>query len=200
MLLSFRPGSETSAFDTMLSHFQLSQAKHVILDGGVIAYPTEAVYGLGCDPFNAKAVMRILNIKRRPVEKGLIIIASRFEQLEPFIKPLTAAQKKKVMASWPGPNTWLLPASDDCPVWLRGSHETIACRVTEHPVVRQLCDAAGMAIVSTSANRADHEPATTAQQIRLHMGSEIDLIISAPTGGRKTPSTIRSLDDAVIRQ
>lgn len=184
----------------MISHFQLSQAKHIIIDGGVIAYPTEAVYGLGCDPFDAEAVMRILRIKRRPVEKGLIIIASCFEQLEPFIQPLTPTQKKKVMASWPGPNTWLLPASDDCPIWLRGSHSTIACRVSGHPVVRQLCDATGMAIVSTSANRAEHEPATTAQQIHLQMGEEIDMILSAPTGGRKAPSTIRSLNNTVIRQ
>jgi len=134
--------------------FALRRAARMLTAGGVIAYPTEAVYGLGCDPLDAQAVTRLLAIKRRPVEKGLILIASRFDQLGPYVQPLTAAIRQRLDESWPGPNTWLLPADPATPRWIRGDHRTIAVRVTAHPLAAALCEAFGGAIVSTSANPA----------------------------------------------
>lgn len=160
--------------------------------GGIIAYPTEAVYGLGCDPLNAATVLRLLAVKRRPIDKGLILIASRFEQLRPFLAPLSPALLAKAQSSWPGPVTWLLPARPETPVWLRGSHETIAVRITAHPVAAALCDAAGTALVSTSANRSTRPPARSALAVRVAFGDDIDYLVHGATGGRGKPTEIRS--------
>ncbi|HSO78728.1 MAG TPA: Sua5/YciO/YrdC/YwlC family protein, partial [Chromatiaceae bacterium] len=104
---------------------RLRLAAHWIKAGGVVAYPTEAVYGLGCDPWNGAATRRILTLKQRPESKGLIVIAADFSQLTPFVVPLEAERMAVILASWPGPNTWLLPARPEVPPWLRGEHETL---------------------------------------------------------------------------
>jgi L-threonylcarbamoyladenylate synthase len=119
--------------------------------GNIIAYPTEAVYGLGCDPLNEQAVMLLLDIKQRPIEKGLILIAASLAQLEPYLI-LTDDLLKKVLPAWPGAVTWVIPAKSDVPRWLTGEHDSLAVRVTSHPIARQLCEQYGGAIVSTSAN------------------------------------------------
>ena len=121
----------------------MQRAADLLLMGGIVAYPTEAVYGLGCDPLNRAAVYRLLALKRRPVDKGLILIASRFDQLRPFVQPVDDDVRQRLDDTWPGPNTWLLPARTDCPAWLRGRHRTLAVRVTAHPLAAALCDAWG---------------------------------------------------------
>ncbi len=161
------------------------------LQNGVFAYPTEAVFGLGCNPWNAAAVERILAIKRRPMRKGLILIAADFAQLRPFVEPLPAAGMAAILATWPGPNTWLLPVRPQTPLWLCGDRPTLAVRVTAHPLAAALCRQAGMALVSTSANRAGLPPAKTTLEARLRLGRDLDLVVPGRVGQNPRPSTIR---------
>jgi len=172
-------------------HHRLRVAARYVRDGGILAYPTEAVYGLGCDPRNRAAVQRLLAIKRRPEHKGLILIAADFTQLAPFVEPLDAPRMKAIHATWPGPVTWLLPARPDTPGWLRGQHATLAVRVTAHPIAAALCTAVDSALVSTSANLNNRPPARTPLQVRSALGSQVNLILTGLCGTRARPSTIR---------
>lgn len=170
--------------------FALRHAARVLRAGGVIAYPTEAVYGLGCDPLNRAAVERLLTIKQRPAGKGLILIASRFEQLIPFVQRPADEVMHRLEQTWPGPVTWLIPANPATPRWLRGDHDSLAVRVTAHPLAAALCNAFGGPIVSTSANASGRPPARTALQARLRCPG-VDLVVHGATGGLKRPSAIR---------
>ena len=174
----------------------LRTAARAIARGAVVAYPTEAVYGLGCDPRNAAAVRRILQIKGRDESKGLILIAAEFAALEPFVEPLDADSMAAIQVTWPGPNTWLLPARADTPRWLTGRHDTLAVRVTAHPLAAALCrtwERTGGcgALVSTSANRSNRPPVRTALGVRLQLGDGPDLLVNGPCGGANRPSVIR---------
>jgi L-threonylcarbamoyladenylate synthase len=173
------------------SRFRLRDAAQQLRQGAIIAYPTEAVFGLGCDPRNEQAVMRLLTIKQRPVEKGLILIASRWEQLQPYLQPVDPDIRARLEESWPGPVTWLLATRPQTPAWLSGMHESLAVRVTAHPLAAALCDAFGGAIVSTSANASGRPPARTALQARLRCPG-VDIVLVGATGGRKRPSEIRN--------
>ncbi|EGV49982.1 L-threonylcarbamoyladenylate synthase [Candidatus Endoriftia persephone] len=178
--------------------WRLRQAARVILGGGILAYPTESVFGLGCDPLNPQAVFRLLRLKQRPVSKGLILIASDFNQLQPFIDQLPSQQLEPVIQSWPGPHTWVLPAAPTLPFWLRGDHSGIAVRVTNHPLAAALCRASGRPLVSTSANRSNHPPARNALQVRLCCGGEIDMILHGATQGLAQPTSIRDALTGII--
>ena len=180
-----------------MSKWLVHQAARTILAGGVIAYPTEAVYGLGCNPYDAQAVLRLLQIKQRDPAQGLILIGAGMDDFVDFILPLDPAVEERVQRTWPGPYTWLLPAADSCPVWLRGVHNSIAVRVTAHAQSRQLCQQAGMALVSTSANRHGRPPAKTALQVHKQLGDKLDFILAGPTSGLDKPSEIR---DAISGQ
>ena len=168
----------------------LRRTARVLQAGGVVAYPTEAVYGLGCDPLNRDAVHRLLAIKQRPVDKGLILIASRFGQLAPFVQPLDDAIMRRLNETWPGPVTWVLPASPATPRWLRGVYHTLAVRVTAHPLAAALCDAFGGPVVSTSANPSGRPPARNALQARLRCPG-VDLVLHGATGALSQPTPIR---------
>lgn len=168
--------------------------------GGVLAYPTESCYGLGCDPRNAAAVKRLLRLKKRSTSKGLILIAAHARQLRPYLAELPPALASRMRAAWPGPHTWLVPASRDCPVWLRGAHDTVAVRVTAHREAARLCELAGMALVSTSANLSGGKPAKTAAECRRLFGKRV-LVIPGRIGARRRPSTIQDLvSDRIIRK
>lgn len=167
--------------------WQLKQAIHT---GGIIAYPTESVYGLGCDPNDSETVARLLILKRRPSGKGMILIASCLEQLEPYIQ-LTTNLLKKIKPTWPGPVTWIVPALPNIPPYLARKDNTIAVRVTKHPVAAALCTVMGHALVSTSANISGHLPARTPLQVRNIFHNEIDTIIHGATGNKKNPTEIR---------
>ena len=175
--------------------FGLRLAAQGVAAGAVVAYPTEAVYGLGCDPLDALAVRRILAIKRRSERKGLILIAADIQALQPFVLPLAAARMAEVEASWPGPNTWLLPARPETPSWLTGEHDSIAVRIPGHPLARALCaawSAYGIGVlVSTSANIAERPPARSALEVRRRLAGGPDLILNASCGSSARPSTIR---------
>ena len=172
---------------------RLRAAARVVKSGGLIAYPTEAVYGLGCDPRNEKAVRRLLALKRRSPRKGLILIAADFAQLAPFLQPLTPADLARLAATWPGPHTWLIPAQPATPRWLRGQYDTLAVRVTAHPLAAALCRACGHPLVSTSANFSGRPPARSALAVRRQLGAAIDCLLPGPTGGATQPTEIRDL-------
>ena len=176
---------------TLPSPFRLRLAAHTVAAGGLIAYPTEAVYGIGCDPWNQAAVERLLAVKQRPVGKGLILIAADFGQLAPFVQALDLGAMAEVYASWPGPFTWLLPAKKHTPRWLTGDHVTLAVRVTAHPGAAALCRACGEALVSTSANLSTHPPARTALEVRLRLGARVDCLVPGACGPQSRPSRIR---------
>ncbi len=157
----------------------------------MLAYPTETVYGLGCDPTNEAAVMRILQLKQRPVSKGLILIAAAFEQLAPYLRPLTPEIRERVFATWPGPVTWVLPSADTTPTWLRGEHEGLAVRLSTHPVATAICREAGTALVSTSANRSGQPPAVSAEEVRTQWSTGLDFIFPGKIENPCPPSEIR---------
>ena len=162
----------------------------MIRQGGVVAYPTEAVYGLGCCPYYFPAVSRILALKKRKISKGLILVGSELSQFERLADFGRIGDISPILASWPGPVTWIVPARPDVPRWLTGDKAGIAIRVSAHPVVRSLCDRIG-ALVSTSANPARLPPARTALRVRNYFKNELDFILHAPVGPAREPSQIR---------
>lgn len=168
--------------------------------GGVIAYPTESCYGFGCDPSNRRAVQRILKLKRRPQHKGLILIASSYEQVAPYIQPLTPAEQRKLQADGAQAITYLMPVKPSCPRWLRGEHDTLAVRMTAHPFAKNLCRIAGSALVSTSANRSGMRPAKTYAECQRMFGKKV-WVLRGRVGKRKRPSTIKAWGgDRIVRQ
>lgn len=169
----------------------LRRAARVIADGGIVAYPTESVYGLGCDPRRHDTLRRLLHLKRRAPELGLILIAADERQLDPHVDFEHAPGIKRARATWPGPYTWLLHAREDVSPWLRGNHETLAVRVTAHAGAAALCRHARSALVSTSANRHDHPPARSAAAVRREFGAAVDFILQGNLGGLTAPTEIR---------
>lgn len=183
-----------------MNNWHLKLAVHHLNAGGIIAYPTEAVYGLGCNPLNKTAVTRLLALKQRSWQKGLILIAADYVQLAPFLEPLTPQLEKKIFATWPGPITWLLPAQSHVPSWLRGQSQQLAVRVTAHDQAAALCSHWGGALVSTSANLSGRPPAKTAWQVRRSLGQQLDYLVPGIIGGLTRPSEIRdALTDKIIR-
>jgi L-threonylcarbamoyladenylate synthase len=170
--------------------------------GGVIAYPTEAVYGLGCDPDNEAAVMALLAIKKRPVEKGLILIAANYSQLLPYVddKAIPPEKRYQIFSSWPGHISWVLPASKTAPKWITGQFDSIAVRVSAHPVVQQLCSAYGKPLVSTSANLSGQPAITDKAELQQSLGDKLSAIMPGPLGGATQPSQIRdALSGNIVR-
>ncbi|MEY1660602.1 L-threonylcarbamoyladenylate synthase [Alcanivorax sp. REN37] len=168
-----------------------------VRDGGVVAYPTEAVYGLGCDPLCEAAVLRILALKQRPVEKGLILLAGSVEQLLPFIDVSTAEQAR-MAARWPGPVSWVVPASARVPAWVRGAHTTVAVRVSGHPLARELALAAGTPLVSTSANLAGQPSLRDADSVLQQLGDGLDAVLGGECDSTAKPSTIVDLHTGAV--
>ncbi|MGO4999673.1 Sua5/YciO/YrdC/YwlC family protein [Oceanisphaera sp. W20_SRM_FM3] len=161
--------------------------------GGVIGYATEAVFGLGCDPDNGAAVQRLLDIKQRPIEKGLVLVAADISQLMPYLdlSKLPEGRLSEILNTWPGPNTWVIPAKPEVPTWLKGRFDSLAVRVTAHPQVRDLCLALGKPLVSSSANIAGQPPARSAVELEQQLGHKLDYILPGNTQGLANPSLIR---------
>lgn len=178
------------------------ETARVLRTGGVVAYPTEAVWGLGCDPFDGTSVTRLLAIKQREVAKGLILIAGDRAQFDGLLdwNALTADRLAAVDASWPGPNTWIVPATVQVPRWITGAHSGVAVRVSAHPIVIALCQAFGGPIVSTSANRAGEPPAFRRDALDPALLALLDGVCEGETGGLDAPSAIRdACSGAVLR-
>lgn len=177
----------------MHAHGDIDRAVAVLRAGGLVAYPTEGVWGLGCDPFDEAAVMRLLALKQRTPDKGLILIAATPAQFEGLLdwNALEASSREAVLASWPGPHTWLVPATARVPAWIRGVHDAVAVRVSAHPVVRALCRVWDAPLVSTSANCAgDPAPATRAA-LAPAIVAGVDLVVAGETSGLGQPSSLR---------
>ncbi len=165
--------------------------------GGMIAYPTEFCYGLGCDPRNRNAVMRLLKLKQRPQRKGLILIAGKYSQLAPYLQDITFTEQATLKADGAKAITWLMPAKPSCPRWLRGAHDTLAVRLTAHFEAAALSNELNMALVSTSANFSGGRPARTYSQCLRLFGAQV-WVLPGRVGQRKKPSTIRVWADGKI--
>ena len=154
-----------------------NQAVKVLREGGIIAYPTEGVFGLGCDPFNETAVLRLLKIKRRKVEKGLILIASNWDQVKKLVK--TGLFKScTIKPTSKKPITWVFSATKKVPSWISGKFNSVAIRVTLHPVAKKLCQKFDGPIISTSANLVGKNPAKNLKQVSEQFASVVDFIVS----------------------
>jgi L-threonylcarbamoyladenylate synthase len=174
-----------------MSRLRVARAARVVRAGGVIAYPTEAVFGLGCLPRERRAVMRVLKIKRRSWRKGLILIGADLAQLERYVVLPPEPRRAAVLATWPGPNTWVLDARADAPRWITGGRASVAVRVTAHPVAAELCRRAGEALVSTSANVSRRPPHRRSLTLRRDLGRSVDYVLTGPLGGLASPTPIR---------
>lgn len=167
---------------------QIKTARAMLRDGCVLAYPTESVYGLGCDPFNQSAVMRLLALKHRSEKSGLILLVSCWDEVATLTQPISDEQRNVVQASWPGPVTWLFPKAPSVPEWIAGQHETIALRMSAHPVAHGL--AADGPVVSTSANVTGQPAALSVSDVNTFFSDGVDAIVAGALGGREQPSTI----------
>lgn len=181
---------------------RIDTAVNALRNGGVIAYPTEAVWGLGCDPFDETAVMRLLAIKQRDVGKGLLLVAAEVAQLDGLVDwdALPAERRDTVLASWPGANTWVLPATARVPRWITGDHDGVAVRVSAHPLVVALCRAFGGPLVSTSANVASELPARSEAELAPALRTGLNAVLPGRTGDQERPTPIRDArTGAVLR-
>ncbi|MFL0798711.1 MAG: threonylcarbamoyl-AMP synthase [Cellvibrionaceae bacterium] len=185
--------SDTVTGNPWLQHLSIVQAASVIRAGGLVAYPTEGVWGLGCDPFSEDALQRVLKLKRRKMGMGVILVAANLQQLQPYLAGLKPSQIQVLKDSWPGPVTWLIPNNGYAPEWITGGRETLAVRVTDHPLVQALCVRADSPIVSTSANPHKIPSAKTALKVRCYFGDQVDYVTAGKTGGRTKPSAIFDL-------
>ena len=179
---------------------QLARAISVLRAGGVIACATEGVWGLSCDPFNAAAVRRILALKGREADKGLILVAGGLAQVERYLRHVPTDKLAEIHDSWPGPVTWIVPHRGELPVWITGTQSGVAIRVSDHLQLQALCLGFGGALVSTSANPQGLAPARSAQMVRRYFGDRIDYLLPGALGGRRRPSEIRdALGGRIVR-
>lgn len=172
---------------------------HILDDDGVIAYPTEGVWGLGCLPESDLAVSRILDLKQRDWQMGLLLVAASIEQVDEYLEGLAPALRKTLESAWPGPDTFLVPDNGVAPGWIVGRHDTLGIRVSQHPVVKSLCQWFGP-LVSTSANVSGHPAARSAFKVRQYFGDNIDALVPGALGGASGASRIMHLESgAVVR-
>lgn len=183
----------------------LETAVETLKRGDVLAYPTEAVWGLGCDPYQEQAFNKILQLKERPIEKGVILLSESIERIEDLLADLSPDIREKVIHSWQPKHaqqratTWLLPVADAIPRWIYGQHDRVAVRVTQHPICQNICARFDGLIVSTSANPAGLAPAKTAQHVRAYFGDQLQ-ILEGDLGQSHEPSRILdAVTGAVIR-
>ena len=174
----------------MPSAWQKRQFVRQLRAGGLVAYPTEAVYGLGCDPLNTAAVSALQALKRRSSNKGLILIAADFSQLKDYLQELPAELLKKIQQPSERATTWLLPAHESVPRGLTGGRSTIAVRLVKHALAKELCELAQMPLVSTSANISGYRALSTAHQTRLKFSQQGVYTINGQVGNANQPSQI----------
>lgn len=176
-----------------ISHPQICLAADLLQQQAVVAYPTEAVWGLGCDPHSADAVEKILQLKNRHVSKGLILIADCIERFDPFLAGLDNEHLHRFRKPTTKPTTWLVPNNGAAPRWITGGRDTVALRITSHPVAAALCQLFGGPLVSTSANPQGLAEARTAEQVESYFGDAIALLAPGQVGSSARPSEIRDL-------
>ena len=179
----------------------IKAAAEVIHAGGIVAYPTEFCYGLGCDPRQHKSIHRLLRIKHRRWQQGLILIAARVQQLIRYIDCTEQQALARAGKVWPGPYTWLMPIRPRVSSWLTGLHKTIAVRVTSHTGAAALCKYSRLPLISTSANRHGRLPARSAKAVYREFGDEVDYVLVGNLGDQSKPSQIRdAMTNKVVRE
>ncbi len=176
----------------------LQDATAALKAGGVIAYPSESVFGLGCLPSRLDAVQRLLTIKGRDQSKGFILVGRQLDDFSPWIAPLSAEQQTRITAPTPRPTTWLVPADSETSPLLTGGSSRIAIRISDHPVIQSLCAQLQQAIISTSANFSGETPARQADKIDANLAAQLDFIVDAPCGQETRPSRICDLASGEI--
>ena len=191
----YRKSSKTdnASVTDWTSNPQVSSAVQLLRQQAVIAYPTESVWGLGCNPWSCEAVTKLLKLKNRSVDKGLILIAADSVQLQPFLEGLTPPQLQRFQTPQKKPTTWLVSNNGHAPEWITGGHDTLALRITDHPLAAALCRLFGGPLVSTSANLQGQPAAISAGQVRSYFAEEVDFVTPGEVGGAAKPSEIRYL-------
>lgn len=183
-----------------MTPFKLQPAVQHLLAGHVIAYPTEGVWGFGCDPHNEAAVHRLLKLKQRDISKGLILVGASSEQFAPYLEGLDASLKQKFSRPTTVPTTWLVPDNGYTPDWIKGDFASVALRVSTHSRVIALCKGFGEPIVSSSANIAGQRAALWPWQLHRFLGHGLDCIAPGSLLAPGRPSEIRDLlSDKVLR-
>ncbi|WP_201528426.1 L-threonylcarbamoyladenylate synthase [Psychrobacter frigidicola] len=205
---------------TPLTTTSITQAARWLNSGQLLAYPTESVWGIGCDPFNETAVQQLLSIKQRPIDKGMIVVTDSPDRIAPLLDKLSAEQRQIVLDSWqlsPNSNTrqartWLLPLCTSLPeqlemsipAWITGAHNSVAVRVIAHPLIQQLCAKVVSTlnpygfVVSTSCNPSGQPPALSLFQAQAYFkndgatdnSSEHVTYLQGDTLGYELPSQI----------
>lgn len=167
----------------------IRRAVNVLRRGGIIAYPTEGVWGLGCDPFDRLAVEALLRIKGRSVKKGLILVGASPEQFAGATQYLNDKQRQQLLSKQSHPVTWLVPNHGFAPQWITGKHNSVAIRISDHPLVSALCRRYGAPLVSTSANPQGRRSACTQLQVRRYFGGKLNYIVPGKTLASMTGTT-----------
>jgi len=185
--------TDNSSVSDWVSHPQICRAAELLQQQAVVAYPTESVWGLGCDPQSASAVEKILQLKKRNVDKGLILIADCVERFKPFLVGLDDEYLRRFQAPRAKPTTWLVPNNGTAPLWISGGRDTLALRITAHPIAAALCTAFGGPLVSTSANPQGLPAAKSALEVENYFGAAIDAQAPGRVGEALNPSEIRYL-------
>ena len=167
-------------------------ASNLLHDGEIIIYPTESIYGIGCDPWNESSVNKIYEIKNRPSNKPMIIVGSDIAQIEKLVD--VRSLNRSVIDSWPGHSTWLIPSNKNCPPWLKDAITAkVAIRISEHETVKKLCIDFGKPLISTSANLSEALPSKDKAEIAKIFSSSIEYIVEGSLGGSESPSIIRDM-------
>ncbi|MFT4711794.1 MAG: L-threonylcarbamoyladenylate synthase [Candidatus Azotimanducaceae bacterium] len=170
-------------------HWQYNLVASKLLNSCVIAYPTEGVWGLGCLPESESATMKLLALKNRPWQKGLILLCSDIEQLAPYVD-LTENEMQTLVRSSGKGVTYLVTKKGRVPHWISGEHDQVAVRITGHPTVKGICESVGQPIVSTSANLSGKPTAKNRFEVIRYFGEQIDYIVPGQLGGSLGPSKI----------
>lgn len=176
----------------------IATAVATVQSGGTLVYPTEGVFGIGCDYRNQAAVMNVLHLKQRSASQGLVLIASHVQQILPLIRPEDRSHLARALKSWPGHATWVFPCTDLVPNWITGNFDTVAIRVSKHPTVKTLCDQHGHALVSTSANLSKQVTPKSCQEVKDIWGSQVNYYLNLPLGNQNKPSPIKLASNGEI--
>ncbi|MEE3003380.1 MAG: L-threonylcarbamoyladenylate synthase [Pseudomonadota bacterium] len=164
----------------------------------VIAYPTESMYGLGCDIYSQDALLRIIKLKKRDASKGLIVVAANWQQVENLTEKLPESDYREIFNTWPGATTWVFPAKSEVPQLVTGSKKTIAIRISSNPFVQELCKGFKGPIISTSANIQGHPPAISMQETFAVFGNKIDCYVPGKIGENKKASKIIDAQTKIV--
>jgi len=185
-----------------VSQREIEKGVEILRKGGVIAFPTDTVYGLGADVFNTRAVERIYEIKNRPKNQQFPLLIADVKQLNALAEPIPEIAWFLARRFWPGGLTLILSKRDSVPAYL-ASGPTLAVRVPDHPVCLALIKGLGNPITGTSANVSGQLPALTADEVDQQLEGKIDLIINGgkcPGGKESTIVDITREPPAILRR